>query len=148
MTDEAEYQRILEESSSVQIHLGIFQRVIERTAVNSTSAKTWCITIVSAIMVVTVNKDKPNYAFIALFPVFVFAVLDAYYLAMEKGFRNSYNQFVEKIHNNTATTKDLFWIIPVGKKLQLRLEAVKSFSIWGFYIGLVVLVFLTRTFIL
>lgn len=92
-----------ETSPSVQTHLGILQNVIVRMASNSTAAKTWCITIVSAILVVVADKKKPDYALLALIPLILFMALDAYYLAMEKGFRNAYNSFIRRLHAGTLT---------------------------------------------
>ena len=67
---------------------------------------------------------------------------------MEKGFRNAYNQFVKKIHDGNLTTEDLFSVRPVGKMSQLQLEALKSFSVWGFYSVLALLILIARGFIL
>ena len=80
---------LTESSPSVQIHLNILQGVIERMASNSNSSKAWCITIVSAILVVVADKGKPDYAYIAFIPTLLFFALDTYYLALEKGFRNT-----------------------------------------------------------
>jgi hypothetical protein len=66
-----------EESASVQAHLQILQSVIQRMASNSTSCKEWCITIVSAILVLIADKGKPELVWLALFPTFLFLALDA-----------------------------------------------------------------------
>lgn len=148
MANQTVVPQLSEASPSVQAHLGILQGVIERMAVNSTSAKTWCITIVSAILVVIADKNKPDYAFIALIPTFLFVALDAYYLAMEKGFRNAYNQFVKKVHDGTLQTEDLFLVRPEGGASKLQWEALKSFSVWGFYSVLAMLILIARSVIL
>lgn len=83
-----------EDSQAVQAHLGIMQDVIQRMASNSASCKTWCITLVSAILVVVADKGKPEYAWLALIPTVLFFALDAYYLALEKMFRLSYNNLL------------------------------------------------------
>lgn len=124
---------------SIQTHLGILQGVIDRMAANSASCKTWCITIVSAILVVVADKEKPQLAWVAVLPTFLFAALDIYYLAMEKGFRNSYKCFVEKLHAKTLAPSDLYSICPTRDGSKLQWEAMKSFSVWGFYVPLVVL---------
>ncbi len=144
-----ENKKILSEASpSVQVHLGILQRVIDRMAANSTSSKAWCITIVSAILVVVADKNKPDYALLALIPLFLFLALDAYYLAMEKGFRESYNSFVRKLHDGNLTPDDLYYVRPKGKLIILQAEAFKSFSIWGFYLVLIILVLMARFLVL
>lgn len=137
-----------EDSPSVQVHLGIIQRVIERMAANSTAAKTWCITIVSAVLVVVADKNKPNYTLLALIPTFLFLALDAYYLGMEKGFRNAYNSFVRKVHDDTLSRNDLFSVKLEGVPSKLQWEAIKSFSVWGFYFVLAMLILVARIFVL
>lgn len=144
MTDEP--RQNFPSETLVQTHLGILQSIIGRMASNSTSAKTWNITIVSAILVAVVSKGKSDYMLLALFPTILFCFLDVYYLGMEKGFRNAYNQFVKKFHNQETTAKD-FSVQPVGCKLMLLLEALISFSVWGFYGGLVALIFLAKTYL-
>jgi hypothetical protein len=137
-----------EDSPSVQIHLEILQNVIERMASNSTSSKTWCITIVSAVLVVIADKGKPDFALLALIPTILFLALDTYYLAMEKGFRKSYESFVKKIHQKTLTLEDLYSVKPEGNQSKLQLESLKSFSVWGFYSVLILLITLAKWFVL
>ncbi len=148
MTDEQQSVKLSEASPSVQTHLGILQGVIVRMASNSTSCKAWCITVVCAVLVIIADKGKPDFALIAFIPNFLFMALDAYYLAMEKGFRNSYNSFVKKTHEASLTTEDLYFIKPEGNLTALQLEAIKSFSVWGFYIVLALLITLTRWLVL
>jgi hypothetical protein len=126
-------------SPSVQTHLGIIQNVVQRMAANSASCKTWCITVVAAILVVTAEKEKPGFGWLAIFPTVLFASLDVYYLALEKGFRNSYNVFIQKLHSRTLVVEDLYSLAPTGSTVRLQLEALKSFSVWGFYLPLIVL---------
>jgi hypothetical protein len=136
---------LLDESSpSVQAHLQIIQAVISRMAGSSSSCKTWCITLVSAILVIVADKGKPDYSYLALLPALLFNALDTYYLALEKAFRNSYNSFVSKLHADGVAPQDLYIINPSGNTCSNLLQAVRSFSIWGFYISLVVMIFISR----
>lgn len=132
------------EAASIQTHLGIIQNVIQRMSTNSTNCKAWCVTLVAAVLVIIADKGKPDYAWIALLPTVVFLALDAYYLALEKGFRNSYNQFVSKLRAGSITEEDLYSVMPVGNMSELQLKAAKSFSVWGFYISLGVLIGVTK----
>lgn len=132
------------DSASIQTHLGIIQNVIQRMASNSTNCKAWCVTLVAAILVIIAGEEKPQYAWIALLPTIIFSALDAYYLALEKAFRNCYNQFVSKVRKGQATEVDLYSVIPIGDMSQLQLEAYKSFSVWGFYASLAALIAITR----
>lgn len=68
------------DSSSVQSYLNTLQGIVSRMAGNSANCKTWCITLVSAILVAIADKAKPNYGWLALIPIVVFLFLDAYYL--------------------------------------------------------------------
>ena len=142
MPDEAAAGLLSEGSPSVQVHLGILQGVIERMASNSSSAKAWCIATVSATLVVVADKGKPDYALLALIPTFLFFSLDAYYLAMEKGFRRAYNSFVQKVHEGTLEPADLYCVEPEGQASGLQWEALRSFSVWGFYLVLGIVVVL------
>lgn len=132
------------ESPSIQTHLGILQNVIQRMAANSSSSKAWCITLVSAVLVIVADKGKPDYAFIAMLPTFIFAALDAYYLALEKAFRNSYNDFISKLHSKSLTETDLYSVAPKGNMSKLEWESIKSFSVWGFYSSLAILIIVTK----
>jgi len=136
------------ESPAVQTHLGILQSVIQRMASNSTSCKTWCITVVSAILVIVADKGKPDYALLALIPTLLFSVLDAYYLALERCFRESYNSFICKLHRGQVESADMFDISPEGLKVKNIAKALLSFSIWPFYTTLGVMIWLAKVLVL
>jgi hypothetical protein len=148
MSDENGTTGFSEGSPSVQTHLEILQGVIERMASNSALVKGWCITVVSAVLVVVADKEKPSYALLAMIPTILFFALDAYYLAMEKGFRNAYNSFVKRLHSGSLSREDLYAVKPEGATPRLLVEAIRSFSVWGFYPTLVVLIGLARWLIL
>lgn len=135
---------LTEESASVQAHLQILQSVIQRMAINSASCKAWCITLVSAILVLIADKNKPELAWLAILPAILFLALDAYYLALEKAFRASYNAFVIKLHSSKLEIDDLYSVIPRGNTSTHQIEALKSFSVWGFYGSLALLVILAK----
>lgn len=136
------------ESVSIQTHLSITQNVIQRMADNSSASKAWCITLVSAMLVIVADKGKPEYTWIALLPTFFFAMLDAYYLALEKSFRNAYNDFINKLHSKTLTANDLYSMSPQGKVSALQWSSMKSFSVWGFYVSLAVLIAITKAVVI
>lgn len=136
---------IIDESSqTVQTHLGIVQSVISRMASNSASCKSWCITIVSAILVIIADKNNGKLALIAYIPTILFLVLDAYYLAFEKGFRVSYCAFIDKLHATKLQPEDLYVISPKGNLLLLTIKSLGSFSIWPFYITLGIMIFIGK----
>lgn len=137
-----------ESSPSVQAHLSILQGVIQRMANNSSSCKAQCITVVSAVLVIIADKGKPDFAYIALVPTLLFLALDAYYLALEKGFRAAYADFVKRLHAGTALPSDRFEVLPKGSQTALQLASLKSFSVWGFYATLIILVELAHRIVL
>jgi carbon starvation protein CstA len=115
------------DSPSVQSYLGILQGVITRMATNSANAKAWCVALVSAIVVIIADKGRPEYVWISCVPIVLFFALDAYYLGLERLFRDVYNGFVRKLHEGTATG---------------------SFSIWPFYLLLIIMLLLVKAWVL
>ena len=103
-----------ENSNAVQAHLGIMQSVIQRMASNSSSCKTWCITLVSAILVIVADKGKSSYALFAVVPSLLFWALDVYYLALEKMFRQAYNSFIDKLHDSNWLLLTYTLYLPKG----------------------------------
>jgi hypothetical protein len=144
----AEQSQFTENSQSVQAHLQITQSIIQRMSSNSAQCKAWCITLVSAILVIVADKGKPQYALIAFIPALLFFVLDAYYLSLEKMFRQSYNAFIETVHNGTLSASDLYAVSPRGDFFDSFLSAIFSFSIWPFYTTLVGMIYLAKRLVL
>lgn len=139
------------ESSAVQSYLEILQNVINRMSANSASCKSWCITIVSAIIVIIADKSKPELIWIAVVPILLFLFLDSYYLGLEQRFRSKYNEFIKKIHDESATIEDVFIVNPgSGFKINVlsTIEALLSISVYPFYIVLSVMLFVTQKYII
>ena len=139
------------ESGAVQSYLGILQGVINRMAANSAGCKTWCITLVSAIAVIMADKSNPSYVWVALVPISLFLFLDAYYLGLEQRFRDSYNDFIKKLHSGEAEIEDVFIVNPgegVWITLSATFKAALSFSVWPFYSLLVVMLGIVQKYIL
>ncbi len=132
MTEQAHLNH---ESSAVQKHLEIMQGVIARMAENSRSCKVWCVTLVSAVLVLVARTGEADHALIALAPAILFYVLDAYYLSLERGFRQSYGDLVGKIHSRQVSISDLYTVAPTGSITQGLLWAMfQSFSVLPFYL--------------
>lgn len=128
-----ENQLLKSDASAVHAHLYIYQDVIKRMAENSRFCKVWCVTLVAAVLVLVARTGESQHALIALVPTALFLVLDAYYLALERAFRDSYNQFVSKLHDNRPTSDQLYRVIPIGMGLRLVGRCIGSVSIWLFY---------------
>jgi len=139
------------DSPAVQSYLGILQGVINRMAANSSGAKTWCIALVSAMLVIIADKGKPEFVWVSVFPIVLFLFLDAYYLGLEKRFRDRYNEFIRKLHDGTADVEDLFIVTPgAGWRVFASStgKAVGSLSVWPFYGLLGAMLLLVRYWIL
>lgn len=139
------------DSPSVQSYLTILQSVISRMASNSSSCKTWCVTLVSAIVVIIADKGKPDYVWISVLPIALFLLLDSYYLSLERQFRTVYNDFIRKLHFGNATVDDVFYVGPrtgVSATSLHILKAGGSISVWPFYILLALMLLVIRVWVL
>ena len=129
-----EQTRLDHESSAVQKHLQIMQGAITRMAENSRSCKVWCVTLVSAILVLVARTGEADHALIALAPTALFYVMDAYYLSLERGFRRSYGSFVRKIHEGEIGISDVYTVAHASSIPRGTLWAMfRSFSVLPFY---------------
>jgi hypothetical protein len=145
------HQRIDMNSPSVQSYLGFLQAVINRMASNCTGCKTWCITLVSATIVIIADKGKPNYVWMAVLPLVLFFFLDAYYLGLERRFRTLYNDFIKKLHAGSSTTEDVYNLTLSGGfcvTVTSTVTALGSPSIWPFYGLLAAMLIVVRLWIL
>lgn len=140
----SENQILHEIPESARFHLNMVQGIIHRMSANSASCKTWCITVVSALLVLIADKGKPQFVVVAVIPVLLFFILDAYYLSLEKAFRNAHNSFINKLHNGTLVISDLFAIKPEGNSVNTVSASLMSPSTWLFYLTLLCMIGLTR----
>lgn len=125
-------------------HLDIMQGIINRMAGNSATCKNYCITLVAGLLALDQLKGSQSLIVIALLPVVLFGFLDAYYLSLERYFKNQYESTIQKWQDNDELQKtDLFHIEPSQKGwsgLKRTLKAFDSFSIWPFYLSLLIVV--------
>lgn len=139
------------DSPSVQSYLTILQSVISRMATNSTNCKTWCVSLVSAIVVIVADKGKPDYVWISVIPIILFLLLDSYYLCLERQFRTVYNDFIRKLHFGNATVDDVFYLAPrvgAGTTSLNIIRAGGSIAVWPFYVLFAVMLLIVRVWVL
>ena len=139
------------DSPSVQSYLTILQSVIARMATNSSSCKTWCVSLVSAIIVIVADKGKPDYVWISTIPIVLFLLLDSYYLSLERQFRSVYNDFIRKLHFGSATVDDVFFVAPragTGATSWDIIKAGGSIATWPFYVLLALMLLVVRVWVL
>jgi hypothetical protein len=103
--------------------------------------------LVAGIIVLVAQTKTSSYILLALIPACLFLCLDAYYLALEQSFRNSYTAFVAKLHEGTVELSDLYLVRSdnqvVGSRLLRRLS---STAIWPFYGALTITILLVWQF--
>lgn len=121
-------------SNAVQTHLQMYQSIIARMASNSSAVKTWCVTLVAALLVLVSERDSEISIFITFIPIALFFILDTYYLSMEKRFRSAYNDFVRSLHNSHETTRNSIFEIKADPRICCYvIESITSISIFPFY---------------
>ncbi len=73
-------------------YLQTIQGVINRLAANSFLIKGWSVTIVVALFSLATVETNKQFILIAYFPVIIFWFLDAYYLSLERRFKDLYDE--------------------------------------------------------
>lgn len=117
------------------------QEIINRMGENSRNVKTWCITIVSALLVF--KHNEASFSYLGLFiPVIPFMLLDMYYLDLETVFRKRYNKLVASYANDSLDYKTIYEIKVPGSDEKQFLRHLSSASIWMFYGSLIIIIFI------
>jgi hypothetical protein len=96
------------------------------------------------VLVAVADKGRPELALLCVIPILVFFALDSYYLALEKGFRASYNRFVAKLHDEKLVASDIFAVNPDGVGIGELFESAVAGATWPVYLTLLGLTILAR----
>jgi hypothetical protein len=116
-------------------HLDFLQAAITRMAGNSFQTKAWSVAVASATVAFAAAKDSdPRAAVLGVVPIIAFWALDAYYLALERLFRDKYNSV-----RMLATPSD-FDMSPGPVTAALVLKAGVRPAVWVLHLPMVVLV--------
>ena len=73
-------------------HLEMIQSVVSRLSSNSTSLKTWAVTLISGLFALAAKETQTQYVLVAYLPAVTFWSLDAYYLAQERAYRGFFDE--------------------------------------------------------
>ena len=145
MSDTKTDESLTPSTQGIEWHLGALQSIITRMAANSSSCKAWCITIMSAVVVVVADKGKPDLLWLAGIPVVAFWLLDCYYLGLERGFRGQYTKFVQELHAGKLKADSLYLIGPLdGSDISGTFKGLVSWSttpVYGSLVALLVIAF-------
>ena len=120
-------------SPAVQSHLEMLQGVIQRMSENSRSCKLWSITALSAVLFLAARTGVPWYTLIALVPLFLFFLLDVYYLSLEHRFRGSYESMLGKLRNGSYGPEDVYQITPTDFSMSILMKCLRSPSVYLYY---------------
>ena len=77
-------------------HLNMVQGAVARMSGFSASAKTFCITILAAIIALAVQAGTSKLALGAIVAVICLGLLDLYYLTLELRFRSAYERIATR----------------------------------------------------
>ena len=135
------------DSPSVIAHINAMQAVIQRMSGNSRSCKLWCVTLVSATLLLTASISDGIYPLLALVPIIALGFLDVYYLSLEQRFRCAYNEFVSKLHNGSLDQTEVFVIKARGGPVTYMWKSTRSASVWPFYPALAIVIFAVARFV-
>jgi hypothetical protein len=130
----------LKDHSSVVAYLEFLQNVISRMGGNSANIKALIAVVYTIFITILIAvKELKGYWWVGLIIALVGMIMDTYYLAFERMYRKRYNNFVKKLNENQIDEKEIYNMNPKNTDLKyevfaVMLEAVRSFSVIGFYI--------------
>lgn len=106
--------------------LQMIQAIITRLAGNSGTLKGFAITLMTALIGVSINTHRPEFAFMGAYVAVALGLLDAYYLSLERLYRNLYSRAI--------TESEEAWGLETEKPSVGRLlGAITSPSVSVFY---------------
>jgi hypothetical protein len=123
----------MDKSLQTALHhqLSTLQDIIKRMAENSRNVKTWCITIVSALLAFSTKTAALPWFVLAL-PILPLMYLDMYYLALETFFRIQYNSLKKNYKESKVDLINVYDMESPKGKLDIFYQ-FRSQSFWPFY---------------
>jgi hypothetical protein len=106
-------------------------------AENSRNCKTWCVSLVSALLVFS-SKTLALPWFVLLLPILPLMYLDMYYLALEGFYIKAYDTLIASQLCGTLTEHNVYELEKPNGNLNIFYQ-FRSKSVWPFYgaLGLV-----------
>lgn len=129
----------LKDHPSVVCYVETLQGNISRMGAHSSTVKaSTCViyTIVITAILSTQNLDK--YWWITILITIFMAILDSYYLAIERTYRDKYGIFISELNLNNVDFQKIYDMEPKTTSLKCEIMsrsiyALRSFSVVGFY---------------
>ncbi len=124
------------DNPAVAAHMNLLHGIINRLANNSASCKTWCLTLVSALVSLAGATHVPGIVTFALVPVVIFGFMDTMYLAQEKAYRDLYTSTANAIRDGSYVLGNVYEAsAPIG--FCRVCSALASWSIFPVYAGMI-----------
>jgi len=118
-------------------HLEIIQGVINRLAGNSFYIKGWTITLLTAVLALSIDRANPDYIFINLFVIIAFWILDSFFLSRERCYRDLYD------HVRVLDEKDVDYSMNSDEYRKIKknrwISALFSRTLLIFYLSLIII---------
>jgi hypothetical protein len=128
------------DNPAILTHINLLQGVINRLADNSSSCKTWCLTLVSALLSLAGATHVPGIAACVILPIIIFGFVDAMYLAEEKSYRQLFNRTVIAVRDGSYRSEDLFEVVAPLSLENFR-SSLRSWAILPVY-GVLILAYI------
>lgn len=111
----------MKSSQAVLEYVRMLQNIISRMADNSAKCKTWCVSLLSALIVLSLSdriiadgyNEKILWLCIGITLMFFF--LDSFYLSTERQIRIKYSNFIEKLNNQSEDVEEQIFKFSVNQ---------------------------------
>lgn len=111
-------------------HLKLIEAVVGRMGINSFLLKGWTVTLVAGLGALASTDGDRSFAWIAVGVVVLFAVLDAFYLAIERSYRELYR----KVAADSPDVKP--WELEAAAVGPAEVvSTLRAFAVWPFYVA-------------
>lgn len=111
--------------------MNILQDIIKRMAENSRNVKTWCITLVAALLALVAGSlDLP--VFLLIMPILPLMFLDMYYLALETFYIGQYNNLIQNHKDGSIDELNVYNMEKPKGNLNIFFQ-FHSLAVWPFY---------------
>lgn len=129
-------------------HLEFIQNVITRMNTNSFMIKGWAVTLVAALFALSAKEANTEFYLIAFIPIVAFWILDGFFIATERRFRDLYKVAAGKTESSVDFDMNPYsnikvldinsndnWFVKQFKKLFNKLK-VNCYIIFGWVLGI------------
>lgn len=130
------------DNPAVTAHITLIQDIITRLANCSAACKTWCLTLVAALVSLAGATHIPGIITFALVPIVIFGFLDTMYLAQETAYRRLHKTIINLIHVDGYSLENAFKASAPIESQDIR-SVLKSWSIFPVYLGLIATYFIS-----